>query len=193
MIRKAAFLDVETTGFRPPEDEIIEIAIALISFNDETWQLLDLLQKYSGLRQPSFPIPKQATKVNGITDREVKGKRLDNRAILKIINQADIMVAHNAKFDYQFTIYYLPEFEQKPWHCSMEQVKWPGGLRALKEIAKSFGLEGAVKHHRAIHDVALMVDLLNKSDEQGNTYFKQLLDAGPMPENKLIKFKPIRL
>lgn len=192
-IGRVAFIDVETTGLSPFEDEIIELALVLVSFNRETGELLELLQKYSGLRKPSKPIPKNAIKIHGITDKDVKGKNLDNKAILRILNQAEFIVAHNASFDYQFAIYYMKEFEGLPWCCAMKQVKWPGKSKALKNIAKLYGLEDAVKHHRAINDVALMVELLNRNNEHGERFFYELLQAGPAQEGKQIKFKPIRL
>ena len=192
-ICKAGFVDVETTGLKPPEDEIIELAIVLVSYNPDNGELLKLLQKYTGFREPATLISRKATKVHGLTFKDVKGKKLDRRAISKIITNADLVVAHNTKFDYQFLICYMQEFENKPWYCSMEQLSWPGGARALEKIAEAFGLAGAVKHHRAIDDVAIMVDLLNRKDEEGQRYFKRLLDAGPLPEDRFIPFKPIRI
>jgi DNA polymerase-3 subunit epsilon len=64
---KGIILDTETTGLNHRTDEIIEIGVIAFSF-DEQGAIGDVTGIYSGLQQPSVPIPDEITKLTGITD-----------------------------------------------------------------------------------------------------------------------------
>ena len=61
-----AIVDIETTGFDPDEDEIIEIA-ALLMRGPE---ILDRFQTFVATQRP---IPLETTRLTGITDADLKG------------------------------------------------------------------------------------------------------------------------
>ncbi len=187
-IGHAAFVDLETTGFDSESNEIIELAIAVISFDRQTGKMLKVVDKYSGLREPSRSIPRQSTKIHGLTKNDVAGRSLDNTAIARALFKADLVVAHNARFDYPFAVKYMPEFKQLPWHCSLEQINWPliGATgRKLEYLLELHGI-AVDRHHRALDDVKALVNLLRK-EHNGQPYFWHLLQAGPMPESVLTK------
>ncbi len=188
----AAFVDVETTGFKPPEDEIVELAIVLFTFDKDNGDITGIVQEYSGLRDPGRSIPPAATRVHGIKAAQVKGKRLDDAAITGILSRASFVVAHNAKFDYQFCNYYLPEFGKLPWYCSMKQVNWPGTSCGLNQQLDGHGIINKAAH-RALSDVRAALELLRCHADDGQPYFSQLLDAAPMAKSKLMPFEPIRV
>lgn len=77
LVGTAAVLDVETTGFSPRYDEIVELAIKLFRYDAVTGHVLEIVAEYSGLREPSCPIPRRASRVHGITRPAVRGLRLD--------------------------------------------------------------------------------------------------------------------
>ena len=77
----AAVLDVETTGFSLYCDEIIELAMTLFRYDLASGHVLDIVGEYSGLREPSCPIPRFASAVHGITRRLVRGLQFDYRRI----------------------------------------------------------------------------------------------------------------
>jgi DNA polymerase-3 subunit epsilon len=76
-IGTAAVLDVETTRVSPCADEIIELAMTLFRYDRVAGHVLDIVGEYSGLREPSCPIPRCASAVHGITRRLVRGLRFD--------------------------------------------------------------------------------------------------------------------
>ena len=183
-MNQAAFVDVETSGFKASEHEIIELAIVLFTFDPKTGKILKVIDHYTGLREPSINIPKQSTKIHGLTMDDVKGKQIDDLKVAELIYNAEFIVAHNAKFDYPFLVKYLPDFKERPWHCSMEQVSWGNGSRSLTELAKKFKVKNE-SAHRAISDVKTSLRLLNVKRDNGKTFFHDILTAPKMLDEEL--------
>lgn len=95
-MRFVAF-DLETTGTLPGVDRIVEIgAVRLV--NGE----VDAV--FSTLVDPERPIPAGASAVNGITDDMVVGKPKVDALLAPLAEFCgeDLMIAHNAAFDFQF-------------------------------------------------------------------------------------------
>lgn len=95
-MRFVAF-DIETTGFLPRVDQIVEIAA--VRFEGSK-----IIDSYSTLIEPPIQIPAEATKVNGITNEMVKGMPRVEYALEKFAEFCanDPLVAHNAPFDVEF-------------------------------------------------------------------------------------------
>lgn len=91
--------DLETTGTLPGVDRIVEVG-AVRFVNGE----VDAV--FSTLVDPERPIPEDASRVNGITDDMVVGKPKIEELLLPLAEFCgdDIMVAHNAAFDFQFLL-----------------------------------------------------------------------------------------
>ena len=90
-------LDVETTGTLSYVDRIVELAA--VRFVDGKVQ-----SRFSTLINPGISIPEAASRVNGITDEMLK----DQPDIADVLNDfshfcaENVLVAHNAIFDFQF-------------------------------------------------------------------------------------------
>lgn len=106
-MRFVAF-DLETTGFLPGVDRVVELG-AVRMVNGE----VDAV--FSTLVDPQIPIPAAASNVNGITDDMVAGKpRIEDLlAPLQEFCGDDLMVAHNAAFDFQFLVSDFKKHEMK--------------------------------------------------------------------------------
>ena len=89
--------DLETTGLSPAVDAIIEIGA--VKVRDGA-----VIEEFSQLVDPGFPIPQQATEVNHITDAMVAGMPSIQKALIDflIFIEDYPCVAHNAKFDMSF-------------------------------------------------------------------------------------------
>lgn len=105
MLTFVAF-DIETTGFLPGVDQIVEIAG--VRFSDGK-----LIESFSTLVNPGVPIPVTAQRVHGITDDMVKDQPHVEVALEKFAEfcRQDVMVAHNAPFDAEFIKANILKFE----------------------------------------------------------------------------------
>ncbi|MCL5780884.1 MAG: exonuclease domain-containing protein [Firmicutes bacterium] len=192
-IGMAAIVDVETTGLDPEEDEIIELSIILFTFNRDTGEIREIVDEYTGLNEPSVPIKRGATKVNGLKMDDVEGEYLDDDKIISIIGRAEFIVAHNAKFDLGF-IGYKAAYT-KPWFCSMNGIAWRRkgfASKALQNLLKDHGIN-VDKKHRAGDDVKATLALLSQRNQKGQPYFYELIHKKPyyipdyIPEQPAIK------
>ena len=150
-------LDLETTGLRLAQHEIIEIGAIRVnrdSTNHETFQTLVMLAK---------PLSKEIVQLTGITqlmiDRDGVSLEMAMSSFLDFIGDLPL-VAFNAKFDLSFlrkaagcqglTI-------SNDVSCALEMSRraWPG-LKSyrLQTLAKMGGLKGGLAH-RALADCQL--------------------------------------
>lgn len=183
----AAVLDVETTGLSPVTEEVIELSMVLFSFDPETGQVFDVLDVYTGLREPSVPIGSGAYAVHGIGIRDVIGKALDRERVLAILDRAEFLIAHNARFDKPFVTRLFPEAGRKLWYCSMSKIDWYGkgfASRGLQHLLGQHKLT-AGRAHRAEADTMATLRLLGHRGHDG-PYLKELLvrcGYGPVGES----------
>ena len=172
------FLDVETTGLDPRRDEVIELAMVRFRFTT-AGRIVEVGETYDRLRQPSDPIPPFITRLTGITDARVAGKVIDADEVARFLRPADLVIAHNAKFDRKFAERLHPAFISKRWACSMTQALWcEHGYEGVKlaYLLMSAGLfHGS---HRALDDCHAALALLSRSlGDTGRSALAHVLDA----------------
>src|SRR5690554_3702534 len=171
------FIDVETTGLNACRDEIIELAVVLFAYNKQTGRITGIIDEYTGLREPSIPISKAASRVNGLTLQKVRGKCLDMEKIKSMFARAEFLVAHNVLFDKGFVTRLFAAAAQKPWLCSMRGVNWRQkgyGSRSLQNLLQAHAIQ-VERAHRAEADVKAALALLSRSGPDGRSYFSELL------------------
>lgn len=90
-------LDIETTGLSPHRHHITEIAAVKLLGNK-------VIDRFEQLINPQVHIPRFITKLTGITDDMVKNKPTIDKVLpsFEHFANSDILVAHNASFDYNF-------------------------------------------------------------------------------------------
>jgi DNA polymerase III subunit epsilon len=93
---KAAILDTETTGINPVTDKIIELGIVMVEYCPDTGQVYRVLETYDELEDPGMPIPPDSTKVHGITDDMVSGKKIIDSEVESLMEGVSLVIAHNA-------------------------------------------------------------------------------------------------
>ncbi len=151
-------VDVETTGFSPGRDRIIEIGAVA----GEGRRITD---EFHTLIDPGRPVPRQAQRVHRITDAMLRGEPCAGEVLPdfhRFIGQSPL-VAHNAQFDMAFLRH---EFGRlgfglpNPSHCTLRLSRsalptLPN--HRLETVARHlFGsLEEGERLHRALADARL--------------------------------------
>jgi DNA polymerase-3 subunit epsilon len=184
LIKTGVGLDLETTGLDHATDQIIELAIRPFRYRSDTGEIVAIEEGYNGLQDPGAPLSETVKKVTGLTDDDLRGKSLDLVRIERILQQADVVIAHNARFDRPFVDRLLPLSKTKLWACSWRQVGWEEKgypVHRLEILSLYHGF--FVDAHRAMNDVNAMLNLLNSPDDQtGRPYLKDLLDECIRPQ-----------
>ncbi|MDW7649732.1 MAG: exonuclease domain-containing protein [Bacillota bacterium] len=177
----ACFVDVETTGLCSRKEEVVELAICLFTFRRESGEIVKVVDRYVGLREPCVPISPGAARVHGLRIKDLYGKRLDEARIEAMLHAAEFIVAHNAPFDKGFVTRLFPLTRQKNWLCSMSGINWKGkgfASRGLQNLLRDHGI-AAGRAHRAEDDVLATLELLARCGTDGRTYFGELLTKLP--------------
>ncbi|MCV2893309.1 3'-5' exonuclease [Lentibacter sp. XHP0401] len=106
-LSEVVVFDVETTGLSPKNDRIVSIALLKVDLQKFELDNGQLKGSYEGLTfvfNPQIPIPRAATEIHGITDKDVKNEPefADKaREIREFIGSLPI-IAHNVKVDSAF-------------------------------------------------------------------------------------------
>lgn len=100
--------DLETTGFLPGVDQITEIAA--IRFVDGA-----PVEMFSTLVNPQKPIPNEVQRITGINDEMVADKPTIDTLLESFADFCgdDVIVAHNANFDFQFIAHNIKKHESR--------------------------------------------------------------------------------
>lgn len=152
---EVAFVDLETTGFDPGRDEIIEMAVVIARGPEE-------IRRWSTLVHPSRPIPFETTQLTGIDDDMVADAPSVASAsadLARIVGSRPV-IAHNAPFDRAF-LERSPAVTSRPsgqWIDSLEVVRIAlPRLRShrLADLARAFSLDPG-RGHRAEDDAGTL-------------------------------------
>jgi DNA polymerase-3 subunit epsilon len=175
----AVALDVETTGLDPRADAIIQLAVVAFEYSAETGRIFAVSEPLTSFEDPGRPIPADVVKLTGISDADVAGTRIDDRAVETLVRSGSLVLAHNAAFDRPFLERRLAVFTELAWGCSVADVPW----RALGYASSS--LECLLMEHcgvfydahRADSDALAMVHLLATPLDSGDLPLKLLLQS----------------
>lgn len=173
--RIGLILDTETTGLDHSSHEIIELG--MVAFTYDEAGIRDVIGTFSALREPGVPISAEITRITGITAEMVAGQRIDLVAVAHFAEPADLVIAHNARFDRPFVERFAPGFDAKPWACSVAEIDWTAlGFEGSK-LGYLVGQCGWFHNgHRAVDDChALLEVLAHRSRTDAPDPFRQLV------------------
>ncbi len=182
----ALVVDVDTTGLKPDCDVVIELAMRRFRYDDQGI-IVEIGQGWTWREDPGFPLPPEITSLTGLTDADLAAQSIDDDVVLKIIGEADLIIAHNAAFDRPMLEKRLPDMPGRPWACSCEQIDWrAAGFdgRKLGYLAMQAGwfFDG----HRALNDVDAVIQLLQHEDTDGSSLLYEL-DENALADSHLIE------
>jgi DNA polymerase-3 subunit epsilon len=121
---RGIILDTETTGFDLENDRVIELGMLVFEFDPTHGQVLRVVERFDELEDPGFPIPPSSTEIHHITDDMVRGQRIDDAAVARLLQDVVVVIAHNAGFDRPFVEARWPVFEELNWACSLKDIDW---------------------------------------------------------------------
>lgn len=156
-ISKAVIIDLETMGLNPNTDAIIEIGALKFSFTDEDG-IIEILDSYNELDDPRMPIPEKITQITGITNDDVKDKRIDWDKIAELLSDCNIVICHNSGFDRKFLEAQTPlhiqeQIKKCAFACTLRDINWlERGYGSAKLDYLNFKLGFFYDGHRALND-----------------------------------------
>ncbi|HOY78739.1 MAG TPA: 3'-5' exonuclease, partial [Hyphomonadaceae bacterium] len=118
-------------------------------------------ESFAAFRRPTVPISLASSKIHGISDFDVRETSISDHAVRKVVEPAQLVVAHNAAFDRPMVEKHWPIFSNKHWACSLVDVDWK------EEGASSAALESLLymqrwfyEGHRALSDATAALFLM---------------------------------
>ena len=173
--QRLLILDTETTGLDPEHHHCIEVGAVLFD-----------VPHRAVLSQVSFLLPcerNDAEAINGIAAAVSRLPQPWNAGLAcfaALLESADVVLAHNAAFDRQwFGHGPLPGID-KPWLCSMEDLRWPAERQlrpnpSVRDLALAYGVP-VWAAHRALTDCIYLAQVFERCAE-----LEQLLAEGLEP------------
>lgn len=153
-------VDFETTGFTAGSDEVIEIGLVQVAYSPSLRKITAITDITSQLECPSATISPLITKITGITNEMVAGKRIDDAHVARLADSSRALIAHNAQFDRSFWRARFPNLPEQVWGCSVKDIDWnANGFESAKLeyllMKNGYFYDG----HRAATDCLAMVQL----------------------------------
>lgn len=185
-VMNGVILDCETTGLDPTRDTIIELCLTPFYY-DREGRIGSVIVPYTGLEDPGAPLSDEVRRVTGLKDEDLAGQRLDDAIVIRVLDYADLIIAHNAAFDRRFVEHRFPIAASRDWACSLQQVPWQQigfGCTKLACLASQAGW--TFPPHRAEEDCRALLHLLHSVRHEGQSAFKLLIDAAAKPTIRLV-------
>ncbi|MBE6935755.1 MAG: PolC-type DNA polymerase III [Ruminococcaceae bacterium] len=163
--------DIETTGFKPATEAIIEIGAVKIRNGD-------IIDRFSEFVNPKKPIPANITELTGISDDMVADAKPIEDVLPRFLDFVGNcpLSAHNASFDVGFINYDCAKLGIQREFTSIDTLTLARALlpqerhHKLDDVARALDL-GDFNHHRACDDAEVTGRILLK-------FFAQLKQMG---------------
>lgn len=144
--------DIETTGFSPVKNKIIEIGAVKIQGGE-------IVDRFSQFVNPQVPIPYEIEKLTSINDSMVESEPVIEEILPKFLAfcEGSVLVAHNANFDMSFILQNaknqgIPTDITYLDTLGLARVLLPGQAKhTLDAVAKTLKIS-LENHHRAVDD-----------------------------------------
>lgn len=182
------FYDVETTGLKSKTSKILSLSAIKYKYEDSLFKEIDRLDVFIN---PCLPIPEEASKVNGITNKKVKDEMDEwdthEKIIRPFFGDNPILAGYNIlKFDDLFMqllwlrscgVELKPEAELDVLRMVQEKMNLKSST--LENAAKELGADFGLSFHTSIDDVIatervaeLLLPMYYDADEPAKFRFK---------------------
>jgi len=152
-------LDVETTGFNPRKDKIIEVAVLKVNKGR-------ILDSFSTLINPHKAIPRHITKLTGLTQADINPAPTFQEIELQLFEfmKGHRIYGYNISFDKRFLVKTSRRFSCFTYR---DYLKWLKERRPdykdykMKSVAKRHGIK-VMTAHRAADDVLTLWEIMRR-------------------------------
>ena len=176
------FLDTETPGLDKLNDEVIELALKIVKFEEGSGKIVSTDHEYESFNDPHKPLDEAITLITGITDEMVKGKSIDWSHVDDILRDTDVIVSHNASFDRVFIDRNSAVSPNSVWACSINDINWLRiGFTSTKQELLCHWHGFYFDAHRAMNDVDALIHLLTHSHYNGDRPVLELIENSKNP------------
>lgn len=183
--------DIETTGFGPVKDKIIEIGAVKVKDGI-------VIDKFSTFINPEIPIPQRIEELTGINDDMVIGYPTIDVILPEFLNfcEGTVLVAHNASFDVSFI---HKKAEVLGINTDFTVIDTVGMARMLLTNLNNYKLNTVAKtlsislenHHRAVDDAGATAEIFMKFlpmlKEKGVTVLDEINPLGKLTPDAIKK------
>ncbi len=171
LVESLLIVDTETTGLDETNDKVIEIGCILFHVPSK-----------SVLSQLSFLIPVNSNEAQDINGIPVEVSNVSQpwkesmNLFLKLVENSDLIVAHNASFDKKwFGRGPLPDLDKR-WICSLEDINWSfkknlKSRPSVTDLALAFNIP-VWNLHRALSDCYYISEVFKKIENLENLIIK---------------------
>ena len=179
---RVAFLDTETTGVDRMNDKIIELAIKVVNFERSSGRIVTVDEIYESFNDPDEDISNEIMLLTGIDNEMVEGQKIDWERVDMILDNADLIIAHNAGFDRAFLDRYSSVSPKKIWACSVNDINWlEKGFSSAKQELLCYWHGFYFDAHRAMNDVDAMIHLVTHKSYGDHRPLLELIEASKKP------------
>lgn len=174
--------DIETTGFSPVNNRIIEIGAVKVQHGE-------IRERFSSFVNPDVPIPFEIEKLTGINDSMVMEAPMIDKVLPQFLDFCKdcVLVAHNAGFDMSFIMEncrrlgYPDQFTYVDT-VGIARILLPNQAKhTLDAVAKTMGVS-LENHHRAVDDAEatahIFVKFIPRLQENGAENLRQVNAMG---------------
>ncbi|MCR5409436.1 MAG: PolC-type DNA polymerase III [Lachnospiraceae bacterium] len=189
--------DIETTGFSPVHNRIIEIGAVIV----QDGKIVDSFDEFVN---PECPIPYRITKLTTITDSMVKDADTIDKVLPRFLefSRGAVMVGHNVTFDISFIAENakrlgIPFGRVYADTLILSRILLPRlGRYTLDRVAHELGVS-LTQHHRAVDDATatggIWVRLCELMKEEGIGELAEVHEKLSMPASALAHIMPFHV
>ena len=189
-VKKGIVLDVEATGLSIGYDDVIQLALLPFEYEVSSGKIININKDkaFNGMREPRVPISEEASLITGITNEMVLNKTIDSKSVEKIINETDLVIAHNASYDRPMVEQHWDCFKNVSWACTFRSINWlEEGFSSAKLELLGINYGWFYEGHDAFNDCEACLALLSETlPKRNETVFSVLREYATKP-NYLIK------
>ena len=184
-IKKGVVLDVEATGLSIGHDDVIQLALLPFEYEVPSGKILSIKKEeaFDGLREPRIPISIEASLITGITNEMVMNKKIESKDVENIINNTDLIIAHNASYDRPMVEQHWNCFKNVSWACTFKSIDWlQEGFSSAKLELLGVNFGWFYEGHDAFNDCEACLALLSETlPNRDSTVFSAVREYASNP------------